>query len=761
MKHIYFILPLLAVALIVQSAHAQSRLTDANIYGHVLDAHTRDHLGFASVVLKDLGIGTQTDSTGHFFLSNLPEGRHTIEVSFMGYRTRSATINIEMGQTLEYNFHLVPETNLLDQLVVTGSRYSTKRRETGQLVNVVPPRLFEQTVAANPAGVLDFQPGLRVEYDCSNCGFSQLRINGLSGQYTQVLLDSRPVFSSLSMVYGLEQMPASMIERIEVVRGGGSALFGANAIGGTVNIITKEPVAPSLSFSNQSGVLGGQSFEHNTALNASLLSEDRRAGAYLFTMVRGRGAYDRNGDGFSELPRLRSETVGMRSYYKFSPAAKLTAEYHHIHEYRRGGDSLALPPQFCLIAEQAEHYIDGGSLSFDFASGYNSISVYGSAQHIGRSSYYGTNRNPDAFGRTKDLTINAGAQYVRHFERFLFMPSNLMAGFDYTFNRLDDRMTGYHRHLQQTTHIAGIFLQNEWSNAHFGLLAGLRLDKHNLLSLPILSPRLIVRYAPDAHWTLRAGYARGFRAPQAYDEDLHVAAVGGEVSIIDLDDNLLPEHSDAFTLSVDYWRQSGEWRFDAMLEGFFTNLRHVFVLENAGYDAQGNLHLLRTNASGAYVAGANAELRAAFNSSLELQAGATIQRSRYKEPFAWSPKVTPQQKMFRSPGWYGYATATWDFAKHFQASFNGTFTGPMLIEHYAGWILEDEEVMTPAFFDGSVRIAWHFHPTSFLKCELSLSCKNFLDSFQKDIDSGMLKDSGYMYGPAQPRTWLFGVKFNF
>lgn len=85
---------------------------------------------------------------------------------------------------------------------------------------------------------MNFQSGLRVETNCGNCGTTQLRINGLEGQYSQVLLDSRPIFSSLASVYGLEQLPVAMIERVEVIRGGGSALFGANAIGGVVNIIT-------------------------------------------------------------------------------------------------------------------------------------------------------------------------------------------------------------------------------------------------------------------------------------------------------------------------------------------------------------------------------------------------------------------------------------------------------------------------------------------------------------------------------------------
>ena len=106
-----------------------------------------------------------------------------------------------------------------------------------------------------------------------------MRINGLDGPYTQILLDSRPIFSALSGVYGIEQIPASMIERVEVMRGGGSALFGSSAIAGTINIITKEPMRNSGMLSHTiTGIGDGDVFDNSTALNASLVTDDQRAG---------------------------------------------------------------------------------------------------------------------------------------------------------------------------------------------------------------------------------------------------------------------------------------------------------------------------------------------------------------------------------------------------------------------------------------------------------------------------------------------------
>lgn len=759
-----FLFATCAVCLLLPIDHAaaqQRSKTDANIFGHVIDDRTGEHLPYAFVLLKEQNIGAQTDSSGHFFISHLKEGKHTVEVSFLGYATYTGTITTETGESREYNFALKPVENNLEQVVVTGNRYATKKRETGQIVNVVSPKTFECAIAMTPAEVLDFKPGLRVEYDCGNCGLPQLRINGLAGEYTQVLLDSRPVFSSLSMVYGLEQLPAAMIERVEVVRGGGSALFGSNAIGGTVNIITKEPIGSDIQLSNQSGVVGGSVADINTTLNASLVSEDRKTGTYIFSSVRNRGAYDRNDDGFSDMPGLKNETIGMRTYYKFSDKTKLTAEYHHIHEFRRGGDNLNRPPHEAMVAEQLEHRIDGGGLSVDTQAGNNFFGAYTSAQGIKRNSYYGAGMDPDAYGNTSDFILNSGLQYNHHFDKLAFMPATLSAGFDFSFNKLHDIITGYDRDLRQTTRQGGLYVQNEWTEKKGGILLGIRADKHNLTENLIVSPRITLRYAPTDNWTFRAGYAKGFRAPQAYDEDLHISAVGGEVSLISLAEDLKPENSHALTASVDYWLQSGKWQFNILAEGFYTKLQDVFTLEENGRDESGNLLLIRANESGAYVTGANVEAMVAKGDDLVFQSGFTVQRSRYLEPLQWSEDVPAQTKMFNAPDLYGYMTVQGKFSEHLSASFNGTWTGPLLIRHYAGFIESDTETMTPSFLDLSARIARHFHLSSQTRLEVSVSCKNILDQHQKDLDVGAEKDSQYLYGPVMPRSFYLGAKLSF
>lgn len=225
--------------------HVSLNPSDANIVGHILDKKTGEHLSFINVYLHGTTIGTTTDATGHYYMKNLPEGKYTLVMKSIGYKTEEKTVNLKKGKTLEINFNAEEDAVSLDGVVVSANRNETTRRLAPSLVNVLDSKVFETTHATSLADGLNFQPGVRVENNCQNCGFQQVRINGLEGPYTQILVDSRPIFSALTGVYGLEQIPANMIERVEVMRGGGSALFGSSAIAGTINIITKEPMRNS------------------------------------------------------------------------------------------------------------------------------------------------------------------------------------------------------------------------------------------------------------------------------------------------------------------------------------------------------------------------------------------------------------------------------------------------------------------------------------------------------------------------------------
>ncbi|MDD4199527.1 MAG: TonB-dependent receptor, partial [Paludibacter sp.] len=387
MRHL---LLLFAIALLSLISYGQ-RKTDANIVGDVKDSKTGEHIPFINVTINNTVIGTSTDATGHYFLKNLPTGTFTMRINGIGYKTVEKDVVLEPGKTIEVNF-LTEETSLsLNEVVVSANRNETNRREASVVVGVVSPKIFAATNSVCIADGLNFQPGLRVENNCNNCGFTQIRINGLEGPYSQILIDSRPIFSALSGVYGLEQIPVNMIERVEVVRGGGSALYGSNAIAGTINIITKEALNNSFTAGYNYERIGGTTSDNAVNLNTSMVSDDNKAGMYLYGSYRNRLPYDHNGDTFSEVTRLLNHTTGMRSYYHLSSQSKLTLEYHNIHEFRRGGNDFHLQPHQTDITEQVEHETNGGGLAYNWFSpdAKQKLNVYTSLQQVLRQSYYG------------------------------------------------------------------------------------------------------------------------------------------------------------------------------------------------------------------------------------------------------------------------------------------------------------------------------------------------------------------------------------
>ena len=228
-----------------------------------------------------------------------------------------------------------------------------------------------------------------------------------------------------------------------------------------------------------------------------------------------------------------------------------------------------------MIAEQTDHNIHAGEATYDLwlRDRRDHLSVFVATQNTRRQSYYGSDMDPDAYGRTSDIVITAGSQWTHPIDRFLFMPAELVAGLEYSFNRLRDITLGYDHDVKQCVNIYSAYLQNEWRNERWGFLAGARIDKHSMIDNPIVSPRVNIRYNPSSNMNFRASYSTGFRSPQAYDEDFHVAIVGGERVVTVLAPGLKQESSQSVSLSADLYHRFGNVQTNLLIEGFYTDLR--------------------------------------------------------------------------------------------------------------------------------------------------------------------------------------------
>ncbi len=764
----------ISIILSFQPVFLSAQKTDANIFGDVKS--NGEHLPFATVLVEGTSAGTTTDMSGHYMLVNLPEGEVEITAQMIGYKSQTKKVSLKQSVTLEVNFVLEEEVMSLNAVVVTGTRTSKRQTESPVIVNVLEGKTLGQIQANTLSEGLCFQPGLRVETDCQTCNYSQLRINGLGGSYSQILINGRPVLSPLTGLYGMEQIPSNMIDRIEIVRGGGSALYGSSAVGGTVNIITKIPDQNSYEVSVNHALINNEGNDNQVNANLNVLTLRRNAGMSIFASGRQRDYYDANGDNFSELPMLRNNSFGFTSFLKPAPNQKLEFSFSSMYEYRYGGEMTDKAAYLAQQSEERTHNVLMGGVDYeiDFNNNNSSFITYLAAQNTKRKHYTGI--IPDdqdtadylqhfinpPYGNTDNNTFQAGLQVNHKFENFLSGTNLMTIGAEYLYDYVFDEISAYNYLLDQTTFNSGAFLQSDWEIiTGLTLLAGVRADKHNLVDKVVFNPRFSVLYRLNGNTQFRASWASGFRAPQAFDTDMHIAFAGGGVTRIRLADNLKEEKSSSYSVSVNYDQASENYIWGFTVEGFYTLLNNAFMLEEAGSDEFGLIYEKR-NANGSIVKGVTVELRGNYNRKVQLEAGFTIQTSDYTKPVAYSESLEAMKKYLRTPDSYGYYTLIFTPGENFSASLSGVYTGAMEVLHVAGAPenpVSDELVTTTSFFENSFKLSYLVKFGRLNNgIEIFGGIKNMFNAYQDDFDSGKNRDSNYIYGPSLPRMYYFGIK---
>ncbi len=636
-----------------------------------------------------------TDVTGHYQLIDVPIGEYTLVAKMIGYKIKKEKIVIHSDETLEIKFEIEEDIIRMDEVVITGTKTFKRQTESAVIVNVLDSRTIENVAANTVSEGLNFQPGLRMETDCQTCNYSQLRMNGLGGAYSQVLINSRPVFSALAGLYGLEQMPAEMVERIEVVRGGGSALYGSSAVGGTVNIITKLPQRNSFQVSSNNSVINGQATDYLINATITALAQKRNAGISVYTSHRQRGDYDHNNDGFSELPSLTNNSFGFNSFFRLNENQKIEANFSSLHEYRYGGEIIEGPAYLAKQSEERTHNILMGGINYELISKNNRTftGIYIAGQSTKRKHYTGIapsdeqelsdfRANPP-YGTSKNYTFVSGIQ-VNHTAYDFFGGTNILTfGAEYKIDDIYDIIKSYDYLIDQVSKNAGFFAQSDWDiNSTFTLLTGIRADKHNFVDQVILNPRISMLIHPTQNTQIRASWATGFRAPEAFDADMHIAFAGGGIQTIQLADDLEEEKSQSWSLSLNYDKPTEKHVYGFTAEGFYTKLSNTFILEEIGTSETGNSILEKHNGGTSAVYGATFEARGNYNRIIQLEAGITLQKSEYSQEVAWSEELPGIKTHLRSPDAYGFYTLSWTPKSKFKASLSGIYTGNMLVPHY-------------------------------------------------------------------------------
>ena len=726
---------------------------------------------FANIVIKEIDLGISADEKGDFYFSNLSKGTYNIVVSAVGMETKQIKLDIKKAVNI-IDIQLASLVYNLDQVVITGTKTSKRKTKSPVIVNVINSQELKNLQACNLAEGLSFKSAIRLETDCQTCNYTQLRMNGLSGNYSQILINGKSIFSPLLGLYGLEQIPTNMIERIEVVRGGGSSLYGSSAVGGVVNVITKLPSNNHYNFGYTFNLINGASNDKVLSGNAAVLNANRNSGASFFINNRERMWYDHNNDNFSELPTLKDNTFGANLFLIPYKNHKLELNLGSLYEYRYGGEMVDKAPHLAMQSEERIHNVLLGNFdySFNFNKDLGSFTLYLAAQKTNREHYTGI--RPDIgseedefhllnppYGSTLNITKQFGFQLNYKLNKFLGS-NTFTIGYEHVSDDILDEISAYNYLIDRNILNSGSFIQSDWIfSENLSLLSGLRLDNHSLVKGVIINPRFSFLYNIRQGLQFRSSYSTGFRAPQAFDADLHMAFSGGGISRVILDDDLKEENSKSISSSINFDKFLKDYFYGFTLEGFYTYLVDAFYLDNIGEDQFGEIYL-KKNGEEAKVKGFLIDLRANFYQKLQIETGITFQQSLFSRPISYSSSLPSTRQFLRSPNQYGYAMMSYFVNNHLFLSVNYIYTGSMKVLHLAGSPNQDiDEIFnTPSFNTIGVKGTYTQKIKKVgLKVEYSLGVKNITNSYQNEFDVFKNRDSNFIYGPSIPRTLFFDL----
>ncbi|HZB13467.1 MAG TPA: TonB-dependent receptor, partial [Chryseolinea sp.] len=507
--------------------------------GKVLSAGTP--IEFANVIVNGSSLGGTTDEDGFFEIKNVPLGKVIITASAVGYQSQSKSATLSVSRpAITLEFALQESTSHLEEVVISGTMKEVSRLESPVPVEVYSPVFFKANPTPSIFESLQNVNGVRPQLNCNVCNTGDIHINGLEGPYTMILIDGMPIVSGLSTVYGLTGIPQALIERMEIVKGPASTLYGSEAVGGLINIITKKPSNASAASFDIMGTSWGEvnsdiGMKFNAGKAQSLL------GLNYFNY---QNPIDNNHDGFTDVTLQNRISVFNKwdFHRKNSRAFSIAGRYNY--EDRWGGD-MRWTPEY-----RGGDEIYGESI---YTSRWEAFGVYQlpvkelinfqfSANGHKQNSFYGnTSYNADQYVAFGQLTWNkqAGERHdllVGAAYRYTYYDDNTPATFNNTANHPSE------------TFLPGLFIQDEIKLSESNkLLLGMRYD-HNSVHGSILSPRLNYKWSSnDKQTVIRLSGGNGYRVANVFTED-HAALSGSRTVVFT--ESLKPETSWNTNLNV-------------------------------------------------------------------------------------------------------------------------------------------------------------------------------------------------------------------
>jgi len=633
------------------------------VSGRVMDEH--GPVPFANVALTGTAVGTAADSAGHFLLRDVPVGQRQIAVGAMGYQPLTKKVEVKVGTTVQLGELMLVESVLgLDEVVVTATMQETFVSASPVKVDVVTHRFLERT--GSPRTVVEaigLINGVTETVSCGVCFTNSISLNGMPGPYTAVLIDGMPMYGSLASVYGLNGIAASTIDRIEVIKGPASTLYGSEAVAGVINVITKDPKqAPRLAIdmmgTTHAELFPSISYAPRVGRWSGLISVD---GAYIGEKE------DRNRDGFNDMVNLdrwglfskwnmqrpKGRRLSLLGKYLYEDRRNGTMQFVEGRNYRhlRGNDSIYGESIYTHRGEILATYDlpTAERIGIDMAASYHD-----------QDSYYG-----DVGYRASQITGYLNARWTRTFGRH-----SLLAGTSLRYDRYDDNTVGTPE--VSNTFIPGIYIQDEWEAVakRLTVLGGMRFDYHSAHGL-IPAPRLSLKVMAAKWTTLRLNMGTGFRVVNLFTED-H-AFVTGQREVV-VNDELNPERSYNSSLSLTQVFNIGNSQGNVDVTGFGTWFSDRIVPD---YSQQGKIVYSNLNGYGLNY-GASVSISHQFRFPLSYTLGANYQRSTITETDETGRASTRDIEF--APMWGGVATVSYSVKKwNLDLAYTVNVTGPMAL----------------------------------------------------------------------------------
>jgi len=714
-------------------------------------------LAFSNVYLENSTTGTITNENGIFKLTNLKPGSYTLVASFTGYGTSRKKVQIT-NKNLQIKFNLI-EDNSLQEVTITGTLKAVSRLESPVPVEVYSTTFLKKNPTPSVFEALNNVNGVRPQLNCNVCNTGDIHINGLEGPYTLVMIDGMPIVSGLSSVYGLSGIPNSLIEQIEIVKGPASSLYGSEALGGLINIITKLPENAPLFFAESFGTSWGEinfdlGVKANVGKNATVL-----VGANYFKYDQ---LIDNNNDNFTDLTNQDRISLFQKWNFERRNKRNFSLAGRYFYEDRWGGEL------------QWNKSFRGGDEVYGESIYTSRFEIFGNYQlplseKIDFQFSYSDHDQNSVYGNTPYL-----AQQRIGFGQFIWdkkiKSHDLLLGTAIRYNYYNDNTTA--TILADETAIPSLFVQDEIGfNNKQSLLLGMRYD-YNSRHGNIVTPRIAYRFKPTDDDIIRLNAGTGFRVVNLFTEE-HAALTGAREVIIK--DELNPEESYNITLNYlkKLYLKNGMY-FTIDTSAWYTYFTNAIIPD---YDTNPN-QIIYDNLDGfSRSSGLSFNIDAVFGSGIRASIGAIYQDVSKTENGIKTPQILTEKY-----------SGVWSFSyKHYGTNlifdYTGSLYGPMRLpllgeldprsEYSPVWSIQNIQITYDGLdrFEmyGGIKNLLDWTPNKGNPFIIARSDDPFDQNVVFDTDGNAIStldnpyaltfDPSYVYGPNQGIRLFFGIRY--